>query len=337
MASEIVYGIENIDNSLWDKFVRNHPQGSAFQIPQMYRVFEATHNYKPFVVAAVDEKDAVLGVMQGVRICNGKGVLCRLSARVIVWGGPLVKDNNSAIFTALVEAFSNMVKRESVYAEIRNLHPADKETKNSLNTLRFGYHPHLNILVSLKDSEEVLFKKLASAKRRNVKKSVSKGLVFAEVKNEEELIVAYSILEGVYKNTEVPLSHYSLFKALFDTLVPANLCKFYKAIHAGEIVGVMVALIFNDRMYEWYVGSKSEFYPLRPNEFLVWNTMLAAKRENLNFFDFGGAGKPGTEYGVREFKKGFGGDTFETGRFRKVYKKLPWWLGNMAIRIMKTD
>ncbi len=336
MADKIVYGIDNIDNALWDEFVRNHPQGSAFQMPQIHRVFEATHNYKPFVVAIVDENGALEGVMQGVRICNGGGILCRLSARMIVWGSPLVKNNDTNITTKIVTAFSDWVKKESVYAEIRNLHPIDEATKNTLNRLGFSYYPHLNIVIELNDSEEILFKKLTSAKRRNVKKAVSKGLEFGEIKNEEELIVAYSILEEVYKKTEVPLSHFSLFMAMFDTLVPANLCRFYKVTHAGEMVGVMVALMFNDRMYEWYVASKSEFYPLRPNEFLVWNTMLAAKRENLPFFDFGGAGKPGTEYGVRDFKKGFGGDIFETGRFRKVYKKLPWWLGNVAIMVMKT-
>ena len=335
MADKIVFGIENIDSALWENFVRNHPRGSTFQMPQMYRVFEATQNYTPFVIALVDEGRAVNGIMQGVKICNGRGTLCRLSARVIVWEGPLVKDNDSAITTKIVKAFSEWVKKESVYTEIRNLHPVDEATKNTINNLGFQYFPHLNIVVGLKDSKEIVFKKLASAKRRSVKKAVSKGLLFDEIKNEKELFVAYSILQEVYKKTEVPLSHYSLFTAMFNSLVPAGLCRFYKAVYAEEIVGIMVALVFNDRLYEWYVGSNREYYSLRPNEFLVWNTMLAAKNENLPFFDFGGAGKPGIEYGVREFKKGFGGDTIETGRFRKVNKKLPWILGSAAIKAMK--
>ena len=335
MADKMVFGIENIDNTLWDNFVRNHPEGSPFQMPQMYRVFEATHNYRPFVVASVAENGAVNGIILGVRICNGKGILCNLSARIIVWGGPLVKNNDSTITTKIVKAFSERVKKESVYTENRNLHPVDETTKNTLNSLDFEYYPHLNIVVELKDSEEIVFKKLTSAKRRSVKKAVSKGLVFDKINTEDELSVAYSILKEVYKKTEIPLSHLSLFKAMFNTLVPSNLCRLYKATRSGEIVGVMVALVFSDRLYEWYVGSKKEYYSLRPNEFLVWNTMLAAKGENFPFFDFGGAGKPGIEYGVRQFKKGFGGDTVETGRFRKINKKLPWWLGNAAIRVMK--
>lgn len=335
MADNIICGFEKIDYAQWNDFVKNHPQGSLFQMPEMYRVFESTYNYKPFVVASVDDHNTVNGIMQGVRICNGKGVLCKLSARVIVWGGPLVKNNDSTITSKIVKAFSNRVKKECVYAEIRNLHPVNEETKNNLNSNDFKYYPHLNIVVELKESEDVLFRNLTSAKRRNVKKAISKGLEFAEIENEKELSPAYNILKEVYKKTEVPLSHYSLFKSLFDTTASTNHCKFYKTTFEGEIVGVMVALVFNDRLYEWYVGSRREFYALRPNEFLVWNTILAARRESLHFFDFGGAGSPGKEYGVRDFKQGFGGNTVEIGRFRRVYKTIPWLLGNAAIRVMK--
>jgi lipid II:glycine glycyltransferase (peptidoglycan interpeptide bridge formation enzyme) len=37
-------------------------------------------------------------------------------------------------------------------------------------------------------------------------------------------------------------------------------------------------------------------------------------------FDFGGAGIPGKEYGVREFKKQFGGKLVNYGRFEKIYR-----------------
>ena len=41
-------------------------------------------------------------------------------------------------------------------------------------------------------------------------------------------------------------------------------------------------------------------------------------------FDFGGAGKPNEEYGVRDFKKKYGGKLVNFGRYEKVHspKKL---------------
>ena len=37
-------------------------------------------------------------------------------------------------------------------------------------------------------------------------------------------------------------------------------------------------------------------------------------------FDFGGAGKPGVSYGVKDYKLKFGGELVNFGRFRKIYK-----------------
>jgi serine/alanine adding enzyme len=57
-------------------------------------------------------------------------------------------------------------------------------------------------------------------------------------------------------------------------------------------------------------------------------------------YDFGGAGKPGEVYGVRDFKAKFGGRLVEYGRFTvthapirirlsklgyRIYQQLPWF------------
>ena len=39
-------------------------------------------------------------------------------------------------------------------------------------------------------------------------------------------------------------------------------------------------------------------------------------------FDFGGAGKPNKEYGVREFKRQFGGALVNYGRCKKIHSPL---------------
>ena len=335
MAIKTITGIENLDVVKWENFVKGHPDGNAFQMPAMYRVFETALNYKPYVVACVTEDGDVKGVMQGVRICNGKGIFCKMSARVIVWGGPLAENDDPELISKLLKAFTELVKGEAVYCEIRNLRMLPDEQKQLFKRSGYEYFPHLNILVDLKKSEEELFKQLDSAKRRNVKKALKEGLEFGEISNVDEIEEAYSILKEVYRKTEIPLSDISLFMSLFRHKEDGGSCRFFKAGFKGEIIGVMVVLVNNSSMYEWYVGAKEEFFPKRPNEFLVWNVMMTAKQEGFRFFDFGGAGKPDKEYGVRNFKKGFGGEVIETGRFRRVFRKLPWILGNTAISLKK--
>jgi len=331
----IVRGKENIDEEKWDRFVRSHPAGNVFQRPVMHRVFEDTRNYMPYVAACVDEDGDVKGVLQGVRISNGRGPVRRMTSRVIVYGGPLVLNDDRNCISALLKAFTAMVRKDAVYCEIRNLEVPDENIKEIFSASGFRHFPHLNIVVNAGGTEKELLKKMDPPKRRNVKKALKKGLGFGIIKKEEEIDEVYSILKGVYSKTGLPLSDISLFKVLFRNMSSDGSCRFYKAESDGRMIGVMVVLVNNNSLYEWYVGAKEEIYNMRPNEFLVWNVMLEAQREGLQFFDFGGAGKPGEEYGVRNFKKGFGGDIIETGRFRIVFKRLPWLIGNAGIRLKK--
>ena len=48
-----------------------------------------------------------------------------------------------------------------------------------------------------------------------------------------------------------------------------------------------------------------------------------------------GAGKPGEDYGVRDFKAQFGGNLVEHGRFLHVCRPVVYWLGNKAIAFLK--
>jgi len=335
MTVKVVSGFNNIDHDKWKSFVKVHPEGNAFQLPAMNRVFRSAQNYKPVVVACTDENGDVKGVMQGTRICNGKGLICNMTARVIVWGGPLAENDDPEYITLLLKAFTEQVKNDCVYCEIRNLEVLTPRQKELFTNSGFKYFPHLNILVNTEREEEDILKHLEPAKRRNVKKALKEGLKFGEIKSAEELHQAYDILKEVYKKTEVPLSDISLFESLFFKGKEDDLCRFYKVVSDGQMAGVMVTLVNNNSMYEWYVAGKEEFFSKRPNEFLVWNVMLEAKKQGLSFFDFGGAGKPDKEYGVRDFKKGFGGELIETGRFRRVFKKVPWLLGNTAIKMKK--
>ena len=55
----------------------------------------------------------------------------------------------------------------------------------------------------------------------------------------------------------------------------------------------------------------------------------------LMYFDFMGAGKPGEEYGVREFKAKFGGEMVEYGRFIRINNPLLYKLGTSSLSILK--
>ena len=51
-----------------------------------------------------------------------------------------------------------------------------------------------------------------------------------------------------------------------------------------------------------------------PTELLTWHVFAWSARNGYRLYDFGGAGKPDEEYGVRDFKAKFGGELVSYGR-----------------------
>jgi lipid II:glycine glycyltransferase (peptidoglycan interpeptide bridge formation enzyme) len=55
---------------------------------------------------------------------------------------------------------------------------------------------------------------------------------------------------------------------------------------------------------------------------LTWHVLSWGVSNGYRLYDFGGAGKPGEDYGVRLFKAKFGGELVNFGRFVNVHKPL---------------
>ena len=79
-------------------------------------------------------------------------------------------------------------------------------------------------------------------------------------------------------------------------------------------VAASVDLVYKNTIYGWYQGSNREYASCKPNELLLWHVLQWGSDNGYRQFDFGGAGKPGVEYGVRDFKAKFGGTLVNYGR-----------------------
>ena len=70
-------------------------------------------------------------------------------------------------------------------------------------------------------------------------------------------------------------------------------------------------------VYDYYAADDPRLAIPNGNEFLVWNIISTVSEKHFKVFDFGGAGDPNVNYGPREFKRSFGGQLVNYGRFRK--------------------
>jgi lipid II:glycine glycyltransferase (peptidoglycan interpeptide bridge formation enzyme) len=80
-----------------------------------------------------------------------------------------------------------------------------------------------------------------------------------------------------------------------------------------------------DREYGRYV----------PNELLAWYILRWGAENGYQVYDFGGAGKPDEEYGVRDFKAKFGGQLVNFGRNTCVHAPLALAVSRIGYRVYR--
>ena len=84
-------------------------------------------------------------------------------------------------------------------------------------------------------------------------------------------------------------------------------------------MGGRLSFIYKKTIYADSVGVPKRYKDLNVNPLLNWHVIAWGSANGFHIFDFGGAGKPNKNYGVREFKRQFGGDMVNFGRYRKKY------------------
>lgn len=326
--------IDEVNVVKWDEFVNGHPKGNIFQTPQMVALYRRTKNYVPVVLfAAKNEK--IVGVLVGVIQKELTGILGYFTSRCIVFGGPLVKDDDDTILEKLLKSFNQKVRTRVIYTQFRNFFDVGK-IKRSFEKTGFRYEPHLDIHIDLKQNPEEYWKGLKSKLRQNIRKAEKKGIRFKQIENKAELNESYEILKNVYKDAGLPLPDSSFFFNGYDIFTKTGNIAFFKAIYKDEIVGVRFVLLYNNLVFDWYAGSKKEYYKYYPNDYLIFKVLeWGMTNKTYCLFDFGGAGKPNVPYGVRDHKLKFSNNLIEFGRFQKLHNPLLFYFARQGLKLLQ--
>ena len=88
----------------------------------------------------------------------------------------------------------------------------------------------------------------------------------------------------------------------------------------GQPAATSFELIYKNVIYGWYGGLDRRYSEFVPNELLMWDILKWGAESRYQVYDFGGAGKPGEKYGVRDFKAKFGGELVCYGRNIYVHR-----------------
>ena len=323
---------EQINTQAWKTFVDEHPKGNVFQMPQMFDVYQQTPGYAPQVIALVQDKQMV-GLMMWVVMCE-KGMKARFSARSIIQGAPLVKDDKSEYISALLEAYEKMRDKGVIYTQVRN-HFEMLTVNDAFQQCGYRFESHLNFIITL-DNEEAVWNRIGKGRIKQIKKAQKNGLyvdVYKPGQISDELIVqGYEVIRSVYQRAGLPLTDVKQIKA---TNQHGLLIVFVVRNTEGEMLGCRFGLLYLDSMYGWYAGSYSQYYSLFPNDILIWETLRWGINNGYKTFDYGGAGEPNKPYGVRAFKQQMGGALVNFGRYEKTHRRFMYKLGELGLKMLK--
>lgn len=327
---KIIDEIAEGDFTTWGTFVENHSQGNFFQSPRAFELFYSVDGYEPLLLVAY-KNNKIVGSLLAVFTKEGGGIKGFLSRRFIVWGGPLVLGREPTVYSELLKNLNQIASRKAIYIQFRNFFDLSS-FRDVFEFNGFEFEEHLNILIDLTKNEESLWQEVHSKRRNEIRRARKEGTKFVVSESIEALHESFKVLEEVYQRAKLPLPKREFFENAYKLLGRKHF-KVFNATVEDKIIGVMFALIFKDTIYDWYAGSYKDYYKKYPNDLIPWEVFLWGKEKGFTMFDFGGAGKPNIPYGVRDYKKKFGGEFVNYGRFEKINKPILYSMGKLGLSL----
>lgn len=318
--------VNELSEIVWRRFVDQHPAGNIFHTPEMFEVFSRTDRHQPTLWAAVDRDGSPLALMLPVQVSVVGGLLRQLTTRAVVYGSVLWEPSREGkeALALLMKSYLQRTDGSVLFTELRNLTSLE-DVQPILRACGFAYEDHLNYLIDLNLPPEVVFENIGSRTRKNIRRGLNRAqVVVDEVTERSQLDSCYDLLRKTYQAAQVPLADYSLFEAAFDILRPKGMVRFTLARVDDDPAAVSVELLYKDILYGWYGGLDRTYSSFVPNELLMWHILQWGAENGYSHYDFGGAGKPDEEYGVRDFKAKFGGKLVCYGR--NTWIPRPWLL-----------
>jgi serine/alanine adding enzyme len=310
---------------------------SFFQSQIYYELMDGVPGVEPFIHKEIGADGSIAGQYMGAFIQSGNKYTRRYTSRILFIDEPTVFSHDSEkIFNMLYSKISDITKqyKPCIYTEIRFIQHNPVHFDFS-RISHCEYNPYLNIVVNTSINEDQLFQNLSESKRRQVKMSYKAGAFVKRASNENEVKSFYNILLNLYRTkVRKPLYPLDFFMRFFNKEEAGILLLAY---YNNKVIGGMLCPISGKKeMYEWYIAGldlELQKKMIYPSVLLTWEALKFASLNNIQNFNFMGAGKPDSSYGVRDFKLTFGGELFETPRYIFPQKPLLYTAGKFVMKL----
>jgi CelD/BcsL family acetyltransferase involved in cellulose biosynthesis len=320
------------DDPRWLDFVRGRPQARPYHHPAWARTISETYGFEPFVLA-LSAADGSLSagipfVPVGGRLRPKRWVALPFTDVL----EPLWSNGTGAAELApIVESAAREAGVSSI--EIRgplSAPAAHEATRGVEHTL------------ALTDPETLLAG-FQSQVRRNIRKADKSGVTIRVADDPRDLTHWYFDLHAeTRRRLGVPTQPRRLFEEVWTHMIEPGLGFVLLACHEGRPVAGAVFLEWNGRVVYKFGASAQRFWPLRPNNLIIWEAIRRGCERGARELDFGRSDLE--DEGLRAFKASWGavelplvyttlgrrpeskGQTAER-LLRPVLRRAPIWFG----------
>lgn len=308
------------------------PCSSPFQTFDFFQFYNSIPGLSAEVFAVEEAGD--LKSLCVVTIQKEKGIKAFFSKRAIIYGGPVIVDNNERIIDFLLNSIGLELYRRVIYIEVRNFSDYGG-LKSMYQDAGWKWLPYLNIRIGLRGkSYNEILGLMKYNRRREIRQSLNERAAYRDANHNSEVEALYNILKELYsKKVRLPVPGLDFFLALYNSVFG----KVFVVLHNNKIIGGAFCLYYeNGSVYTLYYCALRDYHKrIFPTHLSILAAIDFGIKNKLEYLDFMGAGLKGEEYGVRQYKKEFGGDLIEYGRFRKINKKILFAIGESGLWIKK--
>ena len=283
-----------LDDGHWLDFAQSHPDARPYHHPAWTRTISETYGFEAFVLALESGdgrlRAGVPAVSVGGRVRRRRWISLPFTDSL-----PPLSTNGSSLaeFATLAEAAA----RDADVSAIEIRAPLGSP----------GAHEHargVEHILELADPDAI-FAGFQSQMRRNVRKAEKSGVTVRVAEDERDLTQVYFGLHAeTRRRLGVPTQPRRFFAELWRNMLEPGLGFLLLAYHEQEPVAGAVFLDWNQRVVYKFGASAQRFWPLRPNNLVMWEAIRRACDRGAHEFDFGRSDLE--DEGLRSFKAGWG-------------------------------
>ncbi len=321
---------QEINLKKWNDLLQNTDFASPFQAPAFYDLIVSVPGYSAEIFAT--EENEILQSLMVVVIQKEKGIKAFFSRRGIVYGGPLLRTHNTESFNFLVQGVEKSLRNRLIYIETRNFFDYSN-FDNYFHAQDWRFVPYLNFQInSNHQSVDDTLAKMKYNRRREIKQSLLHGATYSISDLESDALAVYNILHGLYKTrVRLPLPDFGFFRSFLTS----DIARLFVVKYDGRVIAGCFSLFLPGKnlFTMYYCGEREINRKIFPTSLAIYAAIEFAIKSQIPIVDLMGAGKPGQEYGVRDYKSQFGGDLVEHGRYLKVLNPFLYNVGKAGLKI----